>query len=46
MDSNTENTNQNKVSDYIDEMEENSLMCLIVQNFSNVYIRYDVRIFI
>ena len=44
MDSNKENTNQNKISDLEDEFEENSLMCLIVKNFSNVYIRYDVRI--
>ena len=44
MDSNTENTNQNKISELVDEMEENSLMCLIVQNFSTVYIRYDVKI--
>jgi hypothetical protein len=44
MDSNKENINQNKVSELVDEIEENSLMCLIVKNFSNVYIRYDVRV--
>jgi hypothetical protein len=43
MDSNKENINQNKVSELVDEIEENSLMCLIVKNFSNVYIRYDVN---
>ena len=44
MDSNKENIDQNKISELVDEMEENSLMCLIVKNFSYVYIRYDVRI--
>lgn len=42
MDSNKEIKNQNRISDLVEEMEENSLMCLIIKNFSNVYIRYDV----
>lgn len=46
MDSNKENINQNKVSELVDEIEENSLMCLIVKNFSNVFIRYDVIIYL
>jgi hypothetical protein len=41
--SNKENINKNEGTELVNEFEESSLMCIIVKNFSNVYIRYDVR---
>ena len=43
MDANTkEQTNELKDQGLLEDLEENSFICLIVKTLSDVYIRYDV----
>jgi len=37
-----EQSNENKLQGSIEEIEDNSFICLIIRSLSDVFIRYDV----
>lgn len=45
MDSSNTKTQQNETSEQaaMEDLEENSFICLIIKTLSDVYIRYDVK---